>query len=799
MIKRLSPQSPLLFQCRRLSASLSLHRVALAICLLFALTGALILDDYGVGADTQQQRRIGVNVVSYALGLAGVDYAIGKNFTPTRPSDNYYGVAFETPLVLLERLLGLTDLRSILLTRHLITHLFFILAGFCGYLLAYRLCHNRLLALLTLLLFFLHPRIYAHSFFNSKDLPFLSMFIITLYLLERASRRDTAKAFILLGIAVGLLTNIRIIGALLFPAVLALRGLDLATAAGPAARKPILTTAALFALAALITLYATWPWLWSNPLGHFLDSLALMSRFTHHSGIVLFQGVEMRPPTMPLPPDYLPVWFAITTPPLILLLGITGAAALVTKGIARPAALFRNARLRFWFLLLPCFILPPLAAIILESTLYNDWRQLYFLYAPFVLLTLLGFYWLTSTYSRQPRWRAAAYGLTGLGLGLIALQMLQLHPNQHIYFNSFVDRTTPERLHSQYSMDDWDISLRQGLEYLLQLHPGETVHIRWDGLGRHWAADILPDADRQRLVFNSDTLDPDYILRSRRGKEWPYASGHPWPHSLSPQVYNNTLYQLAAVDSANMNPAIAAAYQQLYQAATANPPAIQSRYAIYLHDRAVIFIKENCPPGDLAKPFGVKVYRPAAADPLSGLGNINWYSKLQDYGVRLGDKCLASIPLPDYAAGDILVGQYENRRILRPVWEELYNLGQPGWRESLTTWFAATPEPMVRAPFDLYRQDRVLLYHRETCSPADAAPRFFLHIIPANPADLPPERAQHGFDNRDFDFYYAAGIHFDGQCAAVITLPDYPITQIRTGQFTPEQGQLWSVELTVAP
>ena len=106
MIKRLSPQSPLLFQCRRLSASLSPHRAALALCALFALAGLLILDDYGVGADTQQQRRIGVNAVSYALGLAGVDYPIGKTFTPTRPSDNYYGVAFETPLVLLERLLG---------------------------------------------------------------------------------------------------------------------------------------------------------------------------------------------------------------------------------------------------------------------------------------------------------------------------------------------------------------------------------------------------------------------------------------------------------------------------------------------------------------------------------------------------------------------------------------------------------------------------------------------------------------------------------------------------------------------
>ena len=798
MINYPPPLSPLLFQCRRLAASLLPHRAALVICALFALTGLLLLDDYGPSVDANWERAIGANAVNYVLGLAGVDYALEKDAALTRPEDNYYGVAFMTPLVLVERLLGLTDLRANLLTRHLITHLFFIAAGFCCYLLAYRLCHNRPLALLALLLFFLHPRIYAHSFFNSKDLPFLSMFVIALYLLERAFRKDTAKAFILLGVAVGLLTNIRIIGAMLFPAVLALRGLDLATTAGPATRKPILATGAVFALAAIITLYATWPWLWSNPLGHFLDSFALMSRYPHDSAFILFRG-EIRPPSMALPLDYLPVWFAITTPPLILLLGLAGAAALAIKGAVYPAALFRNARLRFWFLLLPCFILPPLAAITLESTLYNDWRQLYFLYAPFVLLTLLGFYWLTSTFARRPRWHSAAYGLTGLGLALIALQMIQLHPNQHSYFNFLVDRNTPEQLQSQYNLDDWNIGLRQGLEYLLQRHPGEIVHIRWDGLGRHWVADILPATDRQRLIFNSDALDPDYILRSRPGKEWPYAFDHPLPRALAPQIYNNTLYQLTAADSADMNPAVAAAYQQLYQAATANKPAIQSHYSVYLRDRALIFIKENCQPGDLAKPFGVKVHRPAAADPLSGLGNINRYRKLHDYGVRLGAKCLAFIPLPDYAAGDLLVGQYENRRILRPVWEELLNLGQPGWQDALTAWFAATPEPIARAPFDIYQQGRVLLYHRETCNPADAASRFFLHIVPADSANLPPERARHGFANQDFDFYYAAGAHFDGQCAAVITLPDYPIAQIRTGQFTPDQVQLWAVELTVGP
>ena len=794
---------PLLAHGRRLAGKLRPHCVALAVCACFALAGAAVLDDYGIGPDSQWQRRIGSSAISHALSFLGVDYTLVKDYTPAAQADSYYGVAFEIPLVLAERLLGLSDTRSIHLTRHIITHLFFIAAGFCCYLLAYRLSRSRLLALLALLFFLLHPRIYAHSFLNSKDLPMLSMFVIALYLLERAFRKDTVKAFILLGVAVGLLTNIRIVGAMLFPVVLAMRGLDLASAAGPEMRKHILTTGAAFALAAILVLYATWPWLWSDPLGHFLDSFAGMARFNNPpGGFTLFRGEWIS--ARDAPPDYIPVWFAITTPPLTLALGLAGVIATMGYALARPAALLRNTRLRCGFLLLACFALPPLAVIILEAVLYNHWRHLYFIYAPFCLLASLGLYWLVSTFSRRPRWRAAVYGLTGVGIGLIALQMVQLHPDQNVYFNFLVDRATPERLRTQFRLDYVWTGHRRALEYLLERHPGTTVHLKWPEF-RPESVNILPAADRQRLVFNSDTVDPDYILLDRQD-HWPGDRELPPNVAAALQPYNNTAFHLASADSALMDTATIAAYQEFYFIPPV-PPIVKSHYTVYLNDRTVFFIRENCQPGDLAKAFGVKVYRPDTETSFAGAAD-TWnsqllknyggsFQRLKGYGVRLGDRCMASIPLPDYAAGDLLVGQYKNNLILYPVWEELYNLGQPGWREALATWFREVPQPTVRAAFDIYRRGGALLYHRETCSPADVATRFFLHIVPIDPARLPPQRAQYGFDNRDFHFYHTSSTHYDGQCAAYITLPDYPIAQIRTGQFTPEQGQLWAIEFTV--
>ena len=37
----------------------------------------------------------------------------------------------------------------------------------------------------------------------------------------------------------------------------------------------------------------------------------------------------------------------------------------------------------------------------------------------------------------------------------------------------------------------------------------------------------------------------------------------------------------------------------------------------------------------------------------------------------------------------------------------------------------------------------------------------------------------------------------DSWCRATIPLPDYPITGIRTGQYVPDEGNIWQAESTV--
>ena len=96
-------------------------------------------------------------------------------------------------------------------------------------------------------------------------------------------------------------------------------------------------------------------------------------------------------------------------------------------------------------------------------------------------------------------------------------------------------------------------------------------------------------------------------------------------------------------------------------------------------------------------------------------------------------------------------------------------------------------EPAVRSDFDVYLSENTLTYVKEPCVRADTEARFFLHLIPADVADLPDHRRWHGFDNLDFDFD-ERGVILDGRCMAAVALPEYDIARISTGQYVPVAG-----------
>ena len=759
--------------------ALAPHWGALLGLALLLIAGLAVLDDYGSQWDEHLQRSDAEATLSY---LADGDFG-AFNSRLLVDHDKFYGMAFEAPLLLIERAIGIDDdPRAVNISRHLHSRLFFLAGGLFAYLLALRLFGSRPLALFAMGFLLLHPRLYGHSFFNSKDIPFLVMFVVTLYLTHRALKRDTLPSFVLLGVGVGLLANLRIMGVVLLAAVPALRALDFALASGWAERKRVLLTTGGFALAAALAVYALLPYLWPEPVGRAVEWWSTLSNHPHveHQ---LFRGAWSL--SVDAPAEYLPVWFSITAPPFALLLGGVGAGAILVAAARAPREAMRNGRLRFALLLVGCFALPVFAVMLPGGNIYNGWRQMFFLWAPFALLTVFGIQWLVSALGRA-RLRTAAYGAATAGLAAAVISMALIHPNQQVYFNVLVDRVTPERLGTQYVMDYWRHPARQALERLLAESSSFPVKATMSSLRGMLGinARILPDADRERLVH---AHGPDAVV---------FASGPAADEDLAlhaVRVYGNTLISIAR------KPDLEAAYA----AAASVEPIIRSGFDVHHIDGALVYVKEPCSAAEVTgSEFKLWVVPRDGADlPRKWEFFRHEYRRFHflNLGAVADGKCVASVPLPDYPiaavrTGQWLPGSHETGRREVLLWKSDAALNLGMWREARRD--ALSIEPRARAVFDLRLIDGALVYVKEPCEQADTEARFFLHAVPERVGDLPESRREFGFDNLDFDFF-RKGALFDGSCTARAALPDYPVASIRTGQYLSGAGEVWSAEFAV--
>ncbi len=637
---------------------------AVAILVTFAIAGAAVVGDYGVSEDADKQRRIAAANLEYVLGdddalSVGGDHRL-------RAYERYYGVAFELPLLLAERALGLDDSRTTYLLRHCATHLFWLGGGFACFLLARRLFGGGGgLALLAMLLFLLHPRLYAHAFFNSKDVPFLAMFMIALCLVHRAFEKDTVRAFAVLGAAAAVLMNLRIMGVMLFAAVLGMRALDLLHAAQWSERRRVLKTTAAFGAAGAATLYAISPYLWSDPR-EFAEALRVLSEHPHDRW-ELFQGRLIH--SGDLPWRYVPTWIAITTPPFTLLLGGVGVAGVARRVAAHPGRALRNTPLRLECLTAACLTAPPLAVAALGAHTFNGWRHLYFLHAPLALLAASG---LRLSASRDAAWvRRGTYAAAGVAAAGVLIAMARIHPLQNVYFNFLVDRTTPERLRTQYEMDYWETARLGALRHLARTWPSTRLCVA----GGERGITLLSEAQRNQQACRGRR--PDFVFDHERAYAAPGIDSH---ETHAPAVWTRKAYGSAIVRLYGLNPALLGGFhvdrfREKYRALTQGAPAARAHYDVRLDAArgALTYARAPCVPADTVARFFLHVV-PVDADDLPddqvryGFHHLDFH--LPELALFDG-KCLVTIHLPEYAVDHVRTGQTErNGDVWTALWEE---------------------------------------------------------------------------------------------------------------------------------
>ena len=635
---------------------------------LLAVLGGAVLDDYGASADEDAQRRLAeINWRHIADGAE-------LRFDPS--SDRYYGVAFELPLLLAEKALGLDD------ARHAASHILFLAGALCCGLLARRMTGSSIAAFLAFALFVLQPRIYAHSFFNSKDVPALALFAVCLCLAHGAFRRGGAGAFLLCGAGVAVLTNLRIpAGLVLAVAVGGLRVLDLALASGLAERRRVLASVAAFAAGWAGVLYAISPYMWADGPAAFIDAVTTLARHPNPSRF-LFQGRILQHSY--LPPHFFPVWFAVSTPPVLLALGLAGFAAALRRGLAAPAGALRNAPPRFALLLAACWAGPPLAAALAGAHAYDDWRHMFFIHAPFCVLAALGAAALARAARRMAGGGKTALGaLAGAGVAAAAVSMTLLHPHQQVYFNGLEDRTTPWRIRERYEFGYWNAAFRAGLEHALAERPGADVRVcSFDDGHLRRNRRILRRKDRARLavVGFRDACAVAFFHPRHLTQE-----GYPWDRPIVPPAWSLAAYGSSFLDAFDMDE-VRAARRRTDDPVPARPPDIAAAFDVRLVDRGLIYARDDCAPEDLAPRFSLHVEPADPADlpedrrgrgfdnrnfaPRSHMPAYPWPPSLPS-ATRLGERCLVWAPLPDYPIRRVRTGQFvdDGGGGLRSLWE----------------------------------------------------------------------------------------------------------------------------------
>ena len=105
-------------------------------------------------------------------------------------------------------------------------------------------------------------------------------------------------------------------------------------------------------------------------------------------------------------------------------------------------------------------------------------------------------------------------------------------------------------------------------------------------------------------------------------------------------------------------------------------------------------------------------------------------------------------------------------------------------------------ERVVRSDWDVYRTGRKLTYFKKPCAPADVQAKFILHVIPADPADLPVHRKRFGYDNLGF-YFDRRSVRVGDQCITTVELPDYAIDRVRVGQWIAKENRtVWEAEFS---
>ena len=494
------------------------------------VVGIIIYDDYGISWDENYHRGNGFVTLNYIRNL------LSLNTYPGFPDlENYfaaqYGVIFDLPMAYFEKLFLISDSRNYFLMRHFINFLIYFASCICFYLLLKRR-FTYVLSIIGLLFFILSPRIFADSFYNMKDLIFLSLFVISLYFSVKFLDRISYKNAIFASLFCSMAISSRIMG-IIVPFIIIIFFIFETLDDKKYFKKNFLIIILFIFLCCIFTVIF-WPYLWSDPLVNFFSTLKNMSAYIWR-GSVFYLGNYISAENLPW--HYSIIWILITTPLLYISLFILGSLVIFLKTIKKflnfdekknVGNLWSNSKERLELISFAIFYLTLFLVISINSTLYGGWRHLYFIYPSLIFISIIGLEFISNKINYK-------YLLIIVFPFLIysTQWMVKNHPYQFVYFNSLAGKN----INNNFEIDYWGTSNLHILNYLLEYDKKKEIKIYiFSDSPYYFSLPIIDKNQRDRIKFINDINSADYLVTNHY-----YAFGKRKKIADNPTVLNNIL------------------------------------------------------------------------------------------------------------------------------------------------------------------------------------------------------------------------------------------------------------------
>ena len=472
----------------------------------YFIFGIFLIQDYGISWDESAERMHGFISGNYVLEkilpeetyLKLFEGIINSRFSDLshldapklmEHKDKAYGVFFELPMALLEVIVGFDEIKNVYLLRHYVTFFIFFIGIIYFYKYLNIIFNSPSLALLGCIFLISSPRIFAESFYNSKDIIFLSFFNISNYYGINLLMKKNFSNSILFSLSVAALTSFRVIG-LLVPILYLILAI----------REYILTKNINIMKIFFLTLFLSifflvlfWPFLWEDPISNLIYVIShFASKLKHQE--MLYLGGEVL--SSDLPWHYLFVWIIVSNPFHITIFSIIGIIIFFVN-------FFKNKFLStdFNFLKLSIFliylIIPFSTFILLRPDIQSGWRHFFFLLPSIIVFALIFISFVTKEINIGI--------IKNFIILIISLSLLHTfvwsvknHPHQYVYFNNLIYK---KKLISFFDKDYWGLSNKQLIDFLVENYEDEKIyydHINSSNI--YLSLNNLKEIDRKRFI-----------------------------------------------------------------------------------------------------------------------------------------------------------------------------------------------------------------------------------------------------------------------------------------------------------